>query len=82
MSKLVHDILVSLQSLVIIFPTQGLCNWYTITQLYFIFFTGPARLPGFHVCAGTGNDILLPEWYSAKGNATILLVGKDNHENM
>ena len=21
------------------------------------------------MCAGTGGDILLPEWYSAKGNA-------------
>ncbi|XP_074370626.1 monodehydroascorbate reductase-like [Apium graveolens] len=32
---------------------------------------GPARLSGFHVCAGTGGDIMLPEWYSAKGISLI-----------
>ncbi|KAL8119600.1 hypothetical protein AgCh_016921 [Apium graveolens] len=46
---------------------------------------GPARLHGFHVCVGTGEDIMLPECYSAKGyktnrfrcgkNMKVLIVG-------
>lgn len=27
----------------------------------------PARLPGFHVCVGSGGERLLPEWYKEKG---------------
>ncbi|KAL0309561.1 UNVERIFIED_CONTAM: Monodehydroascorbate reductase [Sesamum radiatum] len=31
-----------------------------------------ARLPGFHVCVGSGGERLLPEWYAEKGIALIL----------
>ncbi|KAK4343143.1 hypothetical protein RND71_038959 [Anisodus tanguticus] len=31
-----------------------------------------ARLPGFHVCVGSGGERLLPEWYSEKGISLIL----------
>ncbi|KAF3441696.1 hypothetical protein FNV43_RR15611 [Rhamnella rubrinervis] len=27
----------------------------------------PARLPGFHVCVGSGGEKLLPDWYKEKG---------------
>ncbi|PKU81627.1 Monodehydroascorbate reductase [Dendrobium catenatum] len=33
---------------------------------------GAARLPGFHVCVGSGGERLLPEWYSEKGIDLIL----------
>ena len=29
---------------------------------------GTARLPGFHVCVGSGGERLLPEWYKEKGD--------------
>ncbi|XP_061340219.1 monodehydroascorbate reductase, seedling isozyme-like [Gastrolobium bilobum] len=32
----------------------------------------PARLPGFHVCVGSGGERLLPEWYKEKGIELIL----------
>ncbi|KAE9445650.1 hypothetical protein C3L33_22454, partial [Rhododendron williamsianum] len=35
-------------------------------------FAAPARLPGFHVCVGSGGERLLPEWYAEKGIALIL----------
>ncbi|PIA39242.1 hypothetical protein AQUCO_02700432v1 [Aquilegia coerulea] len=39
----------------------------------FVFaFAAPARLPGFHVCVGSGGERLLPEWYSEKGIELIL----------
>jgi hypothetical protein len=28
---------------------------------------GAARLPGFHVCVGSGGDKQPPEWYTEKG---------------
>ncbi|KAK8557068.1 hypothetical protein V6N13_035173 [Hibiscus sabdariffa] len=31
-----------------------------------------ARLPGFHVCVGSGGERLLPEWYKEKGIELIL----------
>lgn len=31
-------------------------------------FAAPARLPGFHVCVGSGGERLLPEWYQEKGD--------------
>jgi len=31
-------------------------------------FAAPARLPGFHVCVGSGGERLLPEWYTEKGD--------------
>lgn len=31
----------------------------------------PARLPGFHVCVGSGGERLLPEWYTEKGDAGL-----------
>ncbi|KAL9253774.1 Monodehydroascorbate reductase-like protein [Drosera capensis] len=33
---------------------------------------GFARLPGFHVCVGSGGERLLPEWYKEKGIELIL----------
>ncbi|KAK4478723.1 hypothetical protein RD792_014221, partial [Penstemon davidsonii] len=33
---------------------------------------GTARLPGFHVCVGSGGERLLPEWYAEKGISLIL----------
>lgn len=32
-----------------------------------LFHVGTARLPGFHVCVGSGGERLLPEWYKEKG---------------
>ncbi|KAJ0103306.1 hypothetical protein Patl1_05492 [Pistacia atlantica] len=32
----------------------------------------PARLPNFNVCVGSGEEILLPEWYIEKGIKLIL----------
>ena len=37
-----------------------------------IYFAAPARLPGFHVCVGSGGERLLPDWYTEKGNGGIL----------
>lgn len=31
------------------------------------FFAAPARLPGFHVCVGSGGERQLPEWYKDNG---------------
>ncbi|KAF8397865.1 hypothetical protein HHK36_016790 [Tetracentron sinense] len=33
----------------------------------YLFPEGAARLPGFHVCVGSGGERLLPEWYTEKG---------------
>ncbi|KAL2933734.1 Monodehydroascorbate reductase [Bienertia sinuspersici] len=33
----------------------------------YLFPEGTARLPGFHVCVGSGGERLLPEWYKEKG---------------
>nr|ABK32073.1 monodehydroascorbate reductase [Acanthus ebracteatus] len=38
----------------------------------YLFPEGTARLPGFHVCVGSGGERLLPEWYSEKGISLIL----------
>ncbi|CAK7343404.1 unnamed protein product [Dovyalis caffra] len=38
----------------------------------YLFPEGTARLPGFHVCVGSGGERLLPEWYSEKGIELIL----------
>ncbi|KAM7464269.1 hypothetical protein LguiA_032390 [Lonicera macranthoides] len=38
----------------------------------YLFPEGAARLPGFHVCVGSGGERLLPEWYSEKGISLIL----------
>ncbi|XP_072986734.1 monodehydroascorbate reductase 3, cytosolic [Typha latifolia] len=38
----------------------------------YLFPQGAARLPGFHVCVGSGGERLLPEWYSEKGIELIL----------
>ncbi|KAA8518604.1 hypothetical protein F0562_016078 [Nyssa sinensis] len=38
----------------------------------YLFPEGAARLPGFHVCVGSGGERLLPEWYTDKGIALIL----------
>lgn len=29
--------------------------------------TAAARLPGFHVCVGSGGERQLPDWYAEKG---------------
>lgn len=33
--------------------------------------SGAARLPGFHVCVGSGGERLLPDWYAKKGNILV-----------
>ncbi|KAJ7562759.1 hypothetical protein O6H91_03G083300 [Diphasiastrum complanatum] len=38
----------------------------------YLFPEGAARLPGFHVCVGSGGERLLPEWYTEKGIDLIL----------
>jgi monodehydroascorbate reductase (NADH) len=38
----------------------------------YLFPEGTARLPGFHVCVGSGGERLLPEWYTEKGIFLIL----------
>lgn len=38
----------------------------------YLFPESPARLPGFHVCVGSGGERLLPEWYAEKGIVLIL----------
>ncbi|XP_077230843.1 monodehydroascorbate reductase-like [Tasmannia lanceolata] len=38
----------------------------------YLFPEGAARLPGFHVCVGSGGERLLPEWYTGKGIELIL----------
>lgn len=38
----------------------------------YLFPESPARLPGFHVCVGSGGERLLPEWYAEKGIELIL----------
>ncbi|EEF28383.1 monodehydroascorbate reductase, putative [Ricinus communis] len=38
----------------------------------YLFPEGTARLPGFHVCVGSGGERLLPEWYKEKGIELIL----------
>nr|AZL41275.1 monodehydroascorbate reductase [Datisca glomerata] len=38
----------------------------------YLFPESPARLPGFHVCVGSGGERLLLEWYEEKGIELIL----------
>ncbi|XP_052172041.1 monodehydroascorbate reductase [Diospyros lotus] len=38
----------------------------------YLFPESPARLPGFHVCVGSGGERQLVEWYAEKGIALIL----------
>eukprot|EP00850_Spirogloea_muscicola_P011139 SM000068S20571 [mRNA] locus=s68:223106:226611:+ [translate_table: standard] len=38
----------------------------------YLFPEGPARLPGFHTCVGSGGDRLTPEWYAEKGVELLL----------
>ncbi|KAG0478655.1 hypothetical protein HPP92_013374 [Vanilla planifolia] len=38
----------------------------------YLFPEGPARLPTFHVCVGSGGERLFPEWYTEKGIDLIL----------
>ncbi|KAJ9181418.1 hypothetical protein P3X46_009551 [Hevea brasiliensis] len=38
----------------------------------YLFPAGTARLPGFHVCVGSGGERLAPEWYKEKGIELIL----------
>lgn len=38
----------------------------------YLFPESPARLPGFHVCVGSGGERLLPEWYKENGVELIL----------
>jgi hypothetical protein len=39
----------------------------------FLLLTDAARLPGFHVCIGSGGEMLVPEWYAEKGTIVIPL---------
>ncbi|CAN6694437.1 unnamed protein product [Malus baccata var. baccata] len=46
---------------------------------------GAARLPGFHVCVGSGGEKLLPEWYAEKGIELLLsteIVEADLHSKI
>ncbi|KAJ6798399.1 monodehydroascorbate reductase-like [Iris pallida] len=38
----------------------------------YLFPEGAARLPGFHVCVGSGGERLLPTWYTEKGIELLL----------
>lgn len=38
----------------------------------YLFPQGAARLPGFHVCVGSGGERLVPEWYKENGIELIL----------
>lgn len=38
----------------------------------YLFPQGAARLPGFHVCVGSGGERLAPEWYTEKGIELVL----------
>ncbi|GMH23170.1 hypothetical protein Nepgr_025013 [Nepenthes gracilis] len=38
----------------------------------YLFPEGAARLPGFHVCVGSGGERLLPDWYKEKGIQLIV----------
>uniref|UniRef100_A0A5B6ZP07 monodehydroascorbate reductase (NADH) n=1 Tax=Davidia involucrata TaxID=16924 RepID=A0A5B6ZP07_DAVIN len=38
----------------------------------YLFPEGAARLPGFHVCVGSGGERLLAEWYTEKGISLFL----------
>jgi monodehydroascorbate reductase (NADH) len=38
----------------------------------YLFPESPARLPGFHVCVGSGGERLLAEWYKEKGIELLL----------
>ncbi|KAM3217744.1 hypothetical protein P3L10_027187 [Capsicum annuum] len=38
----------------------------------YLFPEGAARLPGFHVCVGSGGEKQLPEWYAEKDISLIL----------
>ncbi|KAI3852453.1 hypothetical protein MKW92_030649 [Papaver armeniacum] len=40
----------------------------------YLFPESPARLPGFHVCVGSGGERQLPEWYTQKGNIFSQLI--------
>lgn len=52
--------------------------WMIILVAYcWYWFPGAARLPGFHVCVGSGGERLLPEWYTEKGSAFFLNILKD-----
>jgi len=50
--------------------TSGL-SIYLLTGNGFCFVTAPARLPGFHVCVGSGGERQLPTWYAEKGKCSI-----------
>lgn len=38
----------------------------------YLFPEGTARLPGFHVCVGSGGERLVPDWYKEKGIELVL----------
>lgn len=41
-----------------------------LTSLWLFYVTAPARLPGFHVCVGSGGEKQLPDWYAEKGKCS------------
>jgi hypothetical protein len=54
--------------------SHDLCHCMGSSNLYcFLLCTDAARLPGFHVCVGSGGERLLPEWYEGKGIIVIPL---------
>lgn len=48
-------------------------KWVHVSISQLFGFAAPARLPGFHVCVGSGGERLLPEWYKEKGDFTSSL---------
>ncbi|KAG6495788.1 hypothetical protein ZIOFF_043616 [Zingiber officinale] len=40
----------------------------------YLFPQDAARLPGFHVCVGSGGERLLPAWYSEKGSLSLVII--------
>lgn len=58
------------------FPPVSSCGYQYQLKIFMLenginnrnwFFAAPARLPGFHVCVGSGGERQLPEWYKDNG---------------
>ena len=60
------------------FPPVSSCGYLYQQKIFLLenginnrnwFVAAPARLPGFHVCVGSGGERQLPEWYKDNGKA-------------
>lgn len=54
------------------FPPVSSCDYLYQLKIFLLengnwFVAAPARLPGFHVCVGSGGERQLPEWYKDNG---------------